>query len=109
MNNDKVKDFLMKHSIQCVFRPLAASHMNLGTPNKDRSEGLNSTVTVTLPHKYGYKLDDECLQTLMYDVECITNARPPTTVSSDADPLTNTSQLTNRRYSIHQGRNTTNE
>ena len=55
------------------------------------------SILSALKREYGHVLDDESLKTLMAEVECIINSRPPTVPSSDPgdlDPLTPSHLLT---------------
>jgi hypothetical protein len=84
MKEDKIKEILMKQSIEWVFNPPAASHFGGIWERQIRTV---RKVLSSLSREFGDKLDEESFRTLMCEVESIVNSRPITTVSSDPNDL----------------------
>ena len=80
--------------IKWIRNPPAASHMGGIWELQILSVRY---ILYALMREYVHVLDDESLKTLMAEVECIINSRPPTVLSSDPgdlDPLTPSHLLT---------------
>jgi hypothetical protein len=84
MKEDKIKEILMKQSIEWVFNPPAASHFGGIWERQIRTV---RKVLSSLSREFGDKLDEESFRTLMCEVESIVNSRPITTVSSDPNDI----------------------
>ena len=94
MKKDHIQHELLKHNIQWIFNPPAASHMGGSWERQIRTV---RKVLAQLSREFGDMFDDESFHTLMCEVEAIINSRPMTTVSADPDdmePLTPNNILT---------------
>ena len=81
-NQDKLHQFLLQRDIVWIFNPPYASHMGGVWERIIRSIRKIFKALVKMQI-----LSDECLQTLMCEVEAILNARPLTKVSDDPSDL----------------------
>lgn len=81
-NNSKIENTLLQHGITWMFNPPAGSHHGGVWERIIRSikKVLNATLKVQ-------NLDEEGLQTFLYEVEAILNCRPITTPSNDPNDL----------------------
>ncbi|XP_037631889.1 uncharacterized protein LOC119491753 [Sebastes umbrosus] len=81
-NQSKISDMLIQKGITWIFNPPAGSHFGGVWERQIRS--VRKILNQTLKQQ---PLDDECLQTLLCEVEAIINSRPITRVSNDPDDL----------------------
>jgi hypothetical protein len=94
IDQDAVREHLLKQHIQWKFNPPAASHMGGVWERQIRTV---RKVLSPLFREFGERLDDESFRTLLCEVEAIVNSRPLTSVSDnpdDLDPLTPNHLLT---------------
>ena len=80
MKVDRIQQHLLKHHIEWIFNPPAASHFGGVWERQIRTV---RKVLSYLSREFGSMLDDESFCTLMCEVEAIVNSRPLTTPSSD--------------------------
>ena len=84
MDQKEITEKLRQQTIDWKFNPPAASHMGGVWERQIRT---TRRILDTLLREHGSSLDDESLQTLMCEVESISNSRPLTVISSDVkDP-----------------------
>ena len=84
MDNNTIKQTLVRNSIDWIFNPPAASHMGGIWERQIRTV---RKVLNQLSKEFGDQLDEESFRTLMTEVEAIVNSRPLTSVSTDPSDL----------------------
>ena len=84
LNQDSIRDELLRHQICWKFNPPTASHMG---GSWERIIQSVRKILASLFREHDGRLDDETLRTLLCEVECIPNSRPLTAVASHPDDL----------------------
>ena len=85
LNQDSIRDELLRHQICWKCNPPTASHMGRSWERIIQSV---RKILASLFREHDGRLDDETLRTLLCEVECILyNSRPLTAVASHPDDL----------------------